>query len=144
MTRYKQNWIRERLGWFGCRVRMVRGVAVALPAVGLATALALAPPTALAADAAIGRSTRPGVGDCDNSGTVTINEVVTGLRIALHRVPLDACPAFDCDGTGAVTVHCIIEALDAALNACDPGPTPSPTRTRTPSPTSTVTPTATR
>src|SRR5262249_32731374 len=51
MIRYTLDWIRERLAWSGCRARMVRRVASALPAVGLATGLALAPRAALAGNA---------------------------------------------------------------------------------------------
>lgn len=86
------------------------------------------------------------VGDCDNSGAVTINELVKGVSIALGTLPLDQCPRFDCNGTGQVTVDCIINAVSAALNGCQSVPTSSPTPligTATPTGSSALTPPAT-
>jgi hypothetical protein len=77
------------------------------------------------------------VGDCDNSGTVTVDELVQGVGIALETLPLDRCQPFDCNGTGQVTVDCLVQAVNAALNGCGAGPTASPTHTRTPTPTGT-------
>lgn len=36
------------------------------------------------------------VGDCDNSGAVTVDELVKGVSIALGTLPVDQCPRFDC------------------------------------------------
>jgi hypothetical protein len=70
-------------------------------------------------------------GDCDNNGTVTVDEIVTRVNIALGSLSLDLCPRFDCNGIGRVTVDCIVKAVDAALNGCDSS-TPTPTSTATP------------
>jgi len=78
------------------------------------------------------------VGDCDNSGSVTIDEIVTGVNIALDSLSLNHCPRFDCNRSGRVTVDCIIAAVNAALNGCGPEPT-FPTSTTTPTPTVTRT-----
>ena len=73
--------------------------------------------------------------DCDGDGAVVINELVTGIGIALGSAPLASCPAFDRDADGTVAIDEIIAAVGAALNGCDPGAaTPSPTATPTPSP----------
>ena len=63
------------------------------------------------------------IGDCDNSRTVTVDEILTGVSITLGSLSLEQCPRFDCDGIGQVTVDCIIGAVEAALNGCDSGPT---------------------
>src|SRR5882724_11862209 len=43
------------------------------------------------------------VGDCDNSGAVTVDELIKGVGIALGTLPLDQCAQFDCNGTAQVT-----------------------------------------
>jgi 6-phosphogluconolactonase len=58
------------------------------------------------------------VGDCDNSGAVSIDELVKGVNIALGDLSPDQCPLIDCNATGEVTVDCIIKAVVAALSAC--------------------------
>src|SRR5262245_54365984 len=78
---------------------------------------------------------RPCIGDCDGSGQVTVDELVTGVSLALGTLRLDRCPQFDCDETGSVTVDCIVDAVSAALDGCQVPTTGSPTRDRgTPTP----------
>ncbi len=60
----------------------------------------------------------PCTGDCDASGSVTVDEIVRGVNIALGSPPVDECPAFDRDGNRAVTVDEIVEAIDMALEGC--------------------------
>jgi 6-phosphogluconolactonase (cycloisomerase 2 family) len=60
------------------------------------------------------------VGDCDNSGAVSIDELVKGVKIALGDLALDQCPSLDCNASGQVTVNCIIKAVAAALGGCGP------------------------
>jgi hypothetical protein len=36
------------------------------------------------------------VGDCDDDGTVTVDEIVKGVNIALGELPLDQCPRLAC------------------------------------------------
>jgi hypothetical protein len=57
-------------------------------------------------------------GDCDQSGLVQINELVTGVGIALGTTPLEDCRAFDRDANGSVDVAELIAAVNAALNGC--------------------------
>jgi hypothetical protein len=60
----------------------------------------------------------PCVGDCNDSGEITVNELIAGVGITLGSLPLSACEAFDCDGTGQVGVACLIAGVNAALDGC--------------------------
>lgn len=57
-------------------------------------------------------------GDCDGSGAVAINELVTGVNIALGNAAVGTCPAFDLDGSGGVMINELIAAVNSALNGC--------------------------
>jgi len=104
--------------------------------VSLAVSLVLGAATAMVSGRtpALDPTTAPCVGDCDNRGSVTIDEIVTGVNLALGALSLDHCPRFDSNGNGQVTVDCIVAAVNAALNGCSPEPT-FPTSTTTPTPT---------
>jgi hypothetical protein len=65
------------------------------------------------------------VGDCNGDLTVTIDEIIRGVRIALDELTVDACPAFDRDGDGRVSVSEITDGVNASLTAC-PGVVTSP------------------
>ena len=96
----------------------------------------------------------PGVsgcmGDCNGDGVVTVDEIITGVDIALGNVDLSDCDVMDDNGDDVVTVDEILTAVNNALNGCPPPestPTPSPalptsTPTRTPTG-ATVTPSPT-
>ncbi len=58
------------------------------------------------------------VGDCNHDGAVTVDELVTGVNMALGGLPLDQCPVFDADGNGEVTIDEILRAVNNALNGC--------------------------
>ncbi len=60
----------------------------------------------------------PCVGDCDGSGDVTVNEIVTMVNITLGSVPLSACTAGDADHSGDITINEIIAAVNNALGTC--------------------------
>lgn len=60
----------------------------------------------------------PCVGDCDGDATVRVNELVTGVRIALGELAADACAIFDGDGDGTVSIAELIGAVGALLNGC--------------------------
>ncbi|MFQ5666681.1 MAG: hypothetical protein ACE5I7_09645, partial [Candidatus Binatia bacterium] len=75
------------------------------------------------------------VGDCDSSGNVTVNELVTMVNIALGSVPAANCAAGDANRDGQITINEIVQAVSSALNGCPITPTGTPT----PSPTSTPT-----
>jgi len=74
------------------------------------------------------------IGDCNGDGPVSIDELVTGIGIALGTLPSSACAAFDCNADchpgpvlstppiPSVTIACLIRAVDNALNGCPPVP----------------------
>ena len=58
------------------------------------------------------------VGDCNHDGMVAINELITGVNIALGNTPVSSCPSFDRNGDGMVAINELIAAVNAALNGC--------------------------
>ena len=82
------------------------------------------------------------VGDCDSSGVVSADDLVTMTNIALGAAPVSSCAVGDADSSGGITINEIIDAVNNALNACPPPPT-TQTPTATPTATSTPTPTPT-
>ena len=82
-------------------------------------------------------TTRPGigravvtcpVGDCDGSGDVTVNELITLVNIDLGSADPSACPS-GIPSQGPCDITCIILAVNLALSACpiaEPTPTPTP------------------
>lgn len=82
------------------------------------------------------------VGDCDNDGHVTVNEILTMVDVALGNASLSACGAGDANGDSQITIDEILAAVNNALNGCGPLPTetPTPTNTATASATPTETP----
>jgi hypothetical protein len=80
------------------------------------------------------------IGDCNGDSEVTVDELITGVNIALGSQPLSDCEVMDEDGSGAVEVNELVTAVNAALCGCGHAcPTPLPTRTVTASPTPTRT-----
>ncbi len=67
------------------------------------------------------------IGDCDNTGQVTVGELITMVNIALGNAPVTSCAAGDSDGDGTITVDEILKAVTAALDGCNAEPTPTPT-----------------
>jgi len=57
-------------------------------------------------------------GDCDGGGDVTVNELITGVNIALGNSGVSSCPAFDRNGDGMVSISELIDAVNAALMGC--------------------------
>jgi hypothetical protein len=60
-------------------------------------------------------------GDCNADGTVTVNELIVCVNMALGTST--ACAACDANGDGTVTINEIITAVNAALNGCPAPPT---------------------
>ncbi len=58
------------------------------------------------------------VGDCGDDGAVTVDEIITGVNIALGVAPADQCPQFDVTGDDQVTVDEILQAVNLALVGC--------------------------
>lgn len=59
-------------------------------------------------------------GDCDGGGSVTINEIVMLVGIALEQEPIDACQAGNGDGNPQISVSEILTAVNRALGGCPP------------------------
>ena len=60
-------------------------------------------------------------GDCDGDGSVTIDELLTGVTIALDTAVVGACPSFDSSGDGMVTIDELLVAINHSLAGCGPG-----------------------
>ncbi|HSQ00703.1 MAG TPA: ethylbenzene dehydrogenase-related protein [Candidatus Dormibacteraeota bacterium] len=58
------------------------------------------------------------VGDCDGNGTVAINELITGVNIALGSATVDTCADFDTNDSGTVTIEELIAGVSNALDGC--------------------------
>lgn len=58
------------------------------------------------------------VGDCNEDGTVSADELVRGVNIGLGRFPLSVCPSLDVEGDGVVSVVDLIDAVAAATGPC--------------------------
>ena len=58
------------------------------------------------------------VGDCNGDGEVAINELITGVNIALGSLPLDRCSSFDINGDGEIEINELITAVNNALAGC--------------------------
>ena len=70
--------------------------------------------------ATAGPLTAPCIGDCDNTGTVTIGNITLGVNILLGFRPVSDCPAF-ADTEGNVTVATLIGGINNVLGRHRPG-----------------------
>src|SRR4051794_26959819 len=57
-------------------------------------------------------------GDCDGNGTVTVNELVVDVQVALGSVGADRCADGDENGDGRVAITELVAAVDSVLNGC--------------------------
>lgn len=62
----------------------------------------------------------PCYGDCDNDGSVTVDELILGVNLALG-VPADSCARLDASRDSTVSVDEIIQAVNALLVGCSGG-----------------------
>ncbi len=81
-------------------------------------------------------------GDCNGDLLVGINELITGVNIALGLQHVSACAVFDRNGNGEVTIEELLRAVSYALNGV-PMPLSTPTASATAPPTSPSRPTDT-
>lgn len=58
------------------------------------------------------------IGDCNGDRSVTIDELVTMVNIALGTTPLTVCSAGDANSDSEITIDEIIGAVNNALNGC--------------------------
>lgn len=61
------------------------------------------------------------VGDCSGDGSVTVDELIRGVNIALGSAAVAQCPSFDANGNGSVTVDELVRAVGNALDGCPAG-----------------------
>jgi hypothetical protein len=64
------------------------------------------------------------VGDCGLDGSVTVDEIVIGVGLALGQGEVVTCTPFDRSHDNAVTVDEILAAVEAALRGCTPNQPP--------------------
>jgi parallel beta-helix repeat protein len=62
--------------------------------------------------------TRTCDGDCNADLDVTVDEVITGINIALGNLPVTTCLQFDRRNDGIVTVDELVAAVNRALQGC--------------------------
>ncbi|MFQ5665490.1 MAG: choice-of-anchor Q domain-containing protein [Candidatus Binatia bacterium] len=66
----------------------------------------------------------PCAGDCNGSGTITVDEVVTLVNIALGGSEVTSCEAGDQTQDGRITIDEILRAVNNALRGCAAASTP--------------------
>lgn len=57
-------------------------------------------------------------GDCNRNGDVTVDELVSGVSIALGDSEITECASFDTSDDDHVTVDELVAAVNSALNGC--------------------------
>ena len=62
--------------------------------------------------------TGPCIGDCDNSGAVTVADLVTLVNIALGTGDIKSCSTSGATEGGPVTIDELVRAVNNALNGC--------------------------
>jgi YD repeat-containing protein len=72
------------------------------------------------------------VGDCNSSRSVTVNELITMVNVALGQAMVSACTAGDANRDGDITINEIIAAVNNDLNGCSSASNPTPTATPAP------------
>jgi hypothetical protein len=60
--------------------------------------------------------TPPAAGDCDGDLEVTVNELVTGVSIALNQADVVVCPRFDRNTNATIEVEELVAAVNGALH----------------------------
>jgi hypothetical protein len=58
-------------------------------------------------------------GDCNHNRTVTVDELVKAVNIALGDAVVESCTPADVNGNGGVTIEELIQAVNKALGGCD-------------------------
>jgi hypothetical protein len=58
------------------------------------------------------------LGDCDSGGTVTVDELIRMINVALGTASLSTCEAGDKNGDGTIDVPEIIATVQTALDRC--------------------------
>jgi pimeloyl-ACP methyl ester carboxylesterase len=61
------------------------------------------------------RETQPCDSDCNRDGTVTIDEIIRGVDIALGTASVQSCAAMDVNGDGSVMINELLAGVNNAL-----------------------------
>jgi len=75
-------------------------------------------PSGTAVETATATPTGGCAGDCNDDGSVAINELITGVNISLGQRDISACPAFDTSANGSVEIAELIRAVRNSLDGC--------------------------
>ncbi len=67
---------------------------------------------------------QPCAGDCDGGGSVSLDELITSVNIALGHDPLATCDILDANLDDAVSINELVSAVNFSLNGC-PEPKPN-------------------
>jgi hypothetical protein len=59
---------------------------------------------------------------------VEINELVTGVNIALNGLAADTCPALDANASGQIEINELVTAVNHALAGCPVAELAAPAR----------------
>jgi hypothetical protein len=97
----------------GTQLLLTLALTVFISSIGAAAG---APPAAAVVGAGVGC-----IGDCNGDGHVTVDEIITGVNIALGNVDVLTCENLSTNGQ--VTVYGILTAVNEALNGCPEGVT---------------------
>lgn len=65
-------------------------------------------------------------GDCNHDTRVSVNELVTGVNMALGTMPITECPDIDPNGDHSVSVAELVAAVNNALGGCEARPNRAP------------------
>jgi alpha-L-fucosidase len=66
------------------------------------------------------------IADCDDGGSVTVDELLKAVSIALGGSSIDACATADRNGDGSVTADELVAGVAVALHGCTIGAAPPP------------------
>jgi hypothetical protein len=70
----------------------------------------------------------PRTGDCDLDRSVTVDELVTSVNVALGNAPMSACEDADLDEDESVGVSELVASVGAAMNGVPPAAPRDPAR----------------
>jgi len=59
------------------------------------------------------------MGDCNDDGRVTVDELVLGVDLAINGDPTNECPSITCLVGHGAAIPCLVIAVQNALYGCD-------------------------
>ena len=64
------------------------------------------------------RTPPPCIGDCNNDGTVAVDDLLTLVNVALGTLDVSACTEGDANNDHQITIDDILAAVNNALSGC--------------------------